>query len=399
MRLLGKTNIDFLGMRRFGAVVSATLILISLGSIFFGGGLRYGIDFAGGSQVIVLFDSEPDLDALRDALVAEGIADATIQEFVAQPGREEVLIRTPQVDEGDEGGASLLTSIHAALDVFDPTDAPEGMLDLNTVSREVLTSRLLDANLLEFDTVAEFDSAQAEYARIADLVLGVRNDAGLLDSWDSVQMTNVDPRIMNWLEESFYFGGHSVIGQEFVGPQVGSDLRRQGSMAMLWALAGLLAYISWRFEFRFGVAAVAALVHDVLIAVGAFSITGREFNLPVIAAFLTIIGYSLNDTVVVFDRIRENSQLQRRLPLDERVNLSLNQTLSRTVLTSGTTLLVVLSLFIYGGPVINNFAFALLIGVIVGTYSSLFVASPVFYELSRWEAKRKKLSSGLKRAA
>jgi preprotein translocase subunit SecF len=178
------------------------------------------------------------------------------------------------------------------------------------------------------------------------------------------------------------------VNTEWVGPQVGQDLRRQTLQAMTWALLGLLAYITYRFEFRFGVAAVVALVHDVLIALGAFSLTGREFNLPVIAAFLTIIGYSLNDTVVVFDRIRENNQVQRRLPLYDRINLSINQTLSRTVLTSGTTLIVVLSLFIYGGPVINNFSFALLIGVLVGTYSSLFVASPLVYAWYNWAAKR-----------
>jgi preprotein translocase subunit SecF len=160
--------------------------------------------------------------------------------------------------------------------------------------------------------------------------------------------------------------------------------------AMGWALLGLLVYITYRFEFRFGVAAVIALIHDVVIALGAFSVTGREFNLPVIAAFLTIIGYSLNDTVVVFDRIRENNQLHRRMPLYDRINLSINQTLSRTVLTSGTTLLVVLSLFLYGGPVINNFSFALLIGVIVGTYSSIFVASPIVYAWYTWAAKRVK---------
>jgi len=388
MRFLGKTEIDFLGMRRIAAVASAAVIVISIAAIVLGGGLRYGIDFAGGSQVIVLFDAKPDLDDLRAALAAQGIQDPTIQEFVAEEGREEVLIRTPQIDEG---GSNLLTSINAALDAFDPRGAAPGLeLDFNTVSRDILTGRLLETNLLEFDTVGQFDVAEAEYARIADLALGIRDDVGLLSSWDSLVAANLDPRISDWMQNTFYFGGHAVVGQEFVGPQVGADLRRQTMMAMFWALAGLLAYISYRFEFRFGVAAVAALVHDVLIAVGAFAITGREFNLPVIAAFLTIIGYSLNDTVVVFDRIRENGQVNRRMPLADRINLSINQTLSRTVLTSGTTLLVVLSLFIYGGPVINNFAFALLVGVIVGTYSSIFVASPVFYELSAWAAKRKK---------
>jgi len=389
MRFLGKTEIDFLSYRRVAAAVSALLIVASFASIALHGGLRYGIDFSGGTQVIVLFAEPPDLDALRDTLTDQEIQDPTIQEFVAQEGRHEVLIRTPQTDEG--GG--LLSEIHAALDRYDPTDIGAGQeLDFNTVSREVVGGRLLDLNPLEFDTVVDLDLARDEYADIADLALGARDEIGLLASWDAVDALGIDPRIVSWMKSTFYLGSHAVIGQEFVGPQVGADLRRQTLMAMFWALAGLLAYISYRFQFRFGVGAVAALVHDVIIAVGAFSLTNREFNLPVVAAFLTIVGYSLNDTVVVFDRIRENAQTQRRQPLYERINLSINQTLSRTVLTSGTTLMVVMSLFVFGGPVINNFAFALLIGVVVGTYSSIFVATPVYYELAQraLEASKKR---------
>lgn len=389
MRFIGKTEIDFLRYRRTAMGLSGLLILASVVSVALHGGLRYGIDFAGGTQVIVLFSERPDLDALRDTLESQGIQDSTIQEFVAQPGREEVRILTPQTAEG--GG--LISEIHAALDRYDPPNpAPGQDLDFNAASREVVTSRLLDVNPLEFDTIADLDNARTTYADIAERALSTRDEVGLLSSWDAVDALNLDPRVASWMKSTFYFSRHAVVGQEFVGPQVGADLRSQTLMAMFWALAGLLAYISYRFEFRFGVGAVAALVHDVVIAVGAFSITNREFNLPVVAAFLMVIGYSLNDTVVVFDRIRENAQTQRRQPLYERINRSLNQTLSRTILTSGTTLMVVLSLFVYGGPVINNFAFALLIGIIVGTYSSLFVATPVYYALAQraLEASRKK---------
>ncbi len=388
MRIVGKTEIDVLGKRGIAAALSAALILASIASIVLQRGLRYGIDFSGGSQVIVLFAERPDIDVLRDTLTAEGIADPTIQEFVAQPGREEVLIRTPLTDGGDTG---LLGEIYAALEVFDPTPAASGQeFDFNTVSRAIVSSRLLELNPLEFDTVVDLENARAEYDRVADLALSARDQVGLLSSWEAVEATNMDPRILSWMKDTFYFGGHAVVGQDFVGPQVGADLRRQTASAMVWALLGLLAYITYRFEFRFGLGAVAALVHDVVIAVGAFSIANREFNLPVVAAFLTIIGYSLNDTVVVFDRIRENGQTQRRMPLADRINLSVNQTLSRTMLTSGTTLMVVLSLFFYGGPVINNFAFALLVGVIVGTYSSIFVAAPVYFELTKRALAKKK---------
>ncbi len=164
---------------------------------------------------------------------------------------------------------------------------------------------------------------------------------------------------------------------EMVGPQVGKDLRQKGILSLVYAMIGIMIYIAWRFELRFAIGAIIALMHDVLITLGAFSLTGREIDLPIIAAFLAIIGYSLNDTIIVYDRIRENYGKHKKKGFSEVVNRSINETLSRTILTSGTTLMVVLALFIFGGGVIHNFAFALLIGILVGTYSSIFVASPV----------------------
>ena len=164
---------------------------------------------------------------------------------------------------------------------------------------------------------------------------------------------------------------------EMVGPQVGKDLRQKGLLSISYAMIGILVYIAWRFELRYAIGAIIALLHDVLITLGAFSITGREIDLPIIAAFLAIIGYSLNDTIIVYDRIRENYGKHQKLGFNEVVNRSINETLSRTILTSGTTLLVVLALFIFGGGVIHNFAFAMLVGIMVGTYSSVFVASPL----------------------
>jgi preprotein translocase subunit SecF len=172
---------------------------------------------------------------------------------------------------------------------------------------------------------------------------------------------------------------------EMVGPQVGKDLRQKGILSLVYAMIGILIYISWRFELRFAIGAIIALMHDVLITLGAFSLTGREIDLPIIAAFLAIIGYSLNDTIIVYDRIRENYGKHKKKGFKEVVNRSINETLSRTILTSGTTLMVVLALFVFGGGVIHNFAFALLIGILVGTYSSIFVASPV---LTLWDDYR-----------
>ncbi|MBI4829572.1 MAG: protein translocase subunit SecF [Nitrospinae bacterium] len=164
---------------------------------------------------------------------------------------------------------------------------------------------------------------------------------------------------------------------ETVGPKVGGDLRQKALLAILYSLVGLLIYITLRFEFRFGVAAIMALAHDTIITIGAFSLLDKEMTLTVVAAILTLIGFSLNDTIVVFDRIRENLRLKRGMALTDLINLSVNQTLSRTILTSGTVFLVVVALFFIGGEVIHDFAFAMLVGVVVGTYSSVFIASPI----------------------
>src|SRR5210317_1367508 len=194
--------------------------------------------------------------------------------------------------------------------------------------------------------------------------------------------------------ESVYGEGKVDIRRvEMVGPQVGKDLRQKGLLSISYAMIGILVYIAWRFELRYAIGAIIALLHDVLITLGAFSITGREIDLPIIAAFLAIIGYSLNDTIIVYDRIRENYGKHQKLGFGLIVNRSINETLSRTILTSGTTMLVVLALFVFGGGAIHNFAFALLIGILVGTYSSIFVASPV---LIFWDDYR---SGGQKKVA
>jgi preprotein translocase subunit SecF len=186
--------------------------------------------------------------------------------------------------------------------------------------------------------------------------------------------------------ESVYGEGKVDIRRvEMVGPQVGKDLRQKGLLSISYAMIGILVYIAWRFELRYAIGAIIALLHDVLITLGAFSITGREIDLPIIAAFLAIIGYSLNDTIIVYDRIRENYGKHQKLGFGEVVNRSINETLSRTILTSGTTLMVVLALFIFGGGVIHNFAFAMLVGILIGTYSSIFVASPL---LILWQDMR-----------
>ncbi len=203
----------------------------------------------------------------------------------------------------------------------------------------------------------------------------------------SGELKGLSQQIEKVLDQTYETGNVEIRRVEMVGPQVGKDLRNKGMKALLYAMLGLLVYISWRFEFRFAVGAIVALLHDVLITLGAFSVFGKEIDLPIIAAFLAIIGYSLNDTIIVYDRIRENKGKYHKETFPYIINRSINETLSRTLLTSGTTLLVVLALFILGGGVIHNFAFAMLVGVLVGTYSSIFVASPI---LIFWDEKKAK---------
>jgi len=194
---------------------------------------------------------------------------------------------------------------------------------------------------------------------------------------DIGQEDTVSDEIFSTLADTFGKDRISLELVEMVGPQVGADMRRKGLLSILYAMVGILIYITFRFRFRFALGAIAALIHDILITIGVFSFFGKEFTLPVVAALLTIIGYSLNDTIVVYDRIRENVRRSPREALAGIINRSINQTLSRTILTSGTTFMVLLCLFFLGGEVIHDFSFALLVGVLVGTYSSIYIASPV----------------------
>lgn len=240
----------------------------------------------------------------------------------------------------------------------------------------------------------EATDAAAIRAALSDLDLGTfavqrfgeEGDEFLIRAQNtSAELEGLSHNMAAALEGKYGAGSVEIRRAEMVGPQVGKDLREKGLMAVLYAMIGILVYVSWRFEFRYAVGAVIALLHDVLITLGAFSLFNMEIDLPVIAAFLAIIGYSLNDTIIVYDRIRENLGKHSKEGLASVINHSINETLSRTILTSGTTLLVVAALFIFGGGVIHTFAFALLVGIMIGTYSSIFVASPL---LLFWENRK-----------
>jgi preprotein translocase subunit SecF len=205
----------------------------------------------------------------------------------------------------------------------------------------------------------------------------------------------VDPTVAAVIPDGFYLSDFHVQNVEIVGPQVGGQLRTQAGLATLYSLLGMLVYLGFRFEWIYGIAAVVTVFHDTLITVGAFSLTNTDISLTVIAAILTLIGYSNNDTIVVFDRIRENIKLMRREKLSDIVNRSINQTLSRTILTAGLTFLTVLALFLFGGEVLRGFSLALVIGILIGTYSSIAIAAPILVAYQDWRIEKGKRPVGM----
>ncbi len=293
------TEINFMEKMRTALIFSGILILTGLISIGVQGGLKFGIDFSGGTLIQLQFKTAPDINKIRAGLKTTGLGESTIQEFGT---KNDILIRVQRSEE---------------------------------------------------------------------------------------KLEEVGSQVKNSLKDSFNLDDITVERVEMVGPKVGQDLREKALLSIIYAIIGIVIYISWRFEFQYAIAAIIALIHDVLVTMGAFSLADKEFTLVVVAAFLAIIGYSLNDTIVIFDRIRENMRRRGKTPLRELINTSINQTLSRTLLTSGTTLLVVLALFFLGGAIIHDFSFALLVGIFIGTYSSIFIASVfLIYWETRFKAKK-----------
>ncbi|WP_263410987.1 protein translocase subunit SecF [Terriglobus tenax] len=315
MELFRDINIDWLSKKWYLLAFSLVFSVSGIFSMLFWHGIPYGVDFKGGTQVHVSFDSQPNEDHIRSAFDAAGIKDAKIQSVKGDVGaRPEVLVSLPE--KSDAVGFN---------------------------------------------------------ARAA--VLGA-------------------------MQSNFHDGGFKVESSQTIGPTAGEQLRHQALFATLYSLLGMLIYLWFRFELIYGVAAVVAVFHDTLITIGAFSLTNQEITLTVVAAILTLVGYSMNDTIVVFDRIRENLATSRRESLSVVVNKSINQTLSRTLLTSGLTFLTVLCLYVFGGEVLRGFSFALVVGILIGTYSSIAVAAPMLVAYQDWRLSKGKSASlpGGKRA-
>jgi len=373
MQFLKKTNIPFLKYKYIALAISGAVIVIGLLNFTMGKGISQGIDFQGGALIRVIFSNQVQIAEVRSTLSDAGIDKSRIQE-VGTSGREFLIRAMPETGEGEEDIEAHEYLAELVVNALRGEDErrvlEEGAPDLNAIDQSSLTALLQ----------AQFPDQAADIAnKVVDLrnsqeFMGIIQDLSRLD-----QIEGMTPEILTFLQENTVLTRLAVLARESVGPQVGHDLRAKATQATIWALLGMLIYIGIRFHYAYGVAAIVTLAHDVLVTMTIFSFTDRELNLPVIAAIMTLVGYSLNDTIVIFDRVRDNLKTMRKHKFEDLVNVSINQTLSRTIITSGTTFLTVAALFLFGGEVINDFAFTMMIGVIIGTYSSIYQSCSVLY--------------------
>jgi preprotein translocase subunit SecF len=374
-------NIDFLGKKWYFLAFSLIFSVAGVLSMLFWHGIPLGVDFRGGTLVYVKFAHTPNDNEIRAAMDRAGLHNARIQRY-GPPAGNEVLIDVSEQETSEQALDRSKTQIINALE----TNTPPDKQDLNNASVLTVKNYLLQKDPLHLGT-----DADQRYGQMAQAIVDYRDKTkgGVLSSLDDLKAA-VDPAVVASLNDGFFLSSFAVRNVEIVGPQVGKQLQTQAKLAVLYSLAGMLVYLAVRFEWIYGVAAVITVFHDTLITVGAFSLMNKEMSLTVIAAILTLIGYSNNDTIVVFDRIRENLKLMRREKLSDIVNRSINQTLSRTILTAGLTFLTVLALFLFGGEVLHGFSFALVIGILIGTYSSIAIAAPILVAYQDWRANRGK---------
>ncbi len=389
MEIFKKTpTVPFMKYKYVALVVTAAIVLAGFVNIVLGRGLKLGVDFGEGTLIRVMYKTPVSVATVREELRAVGLGNSSIQESWGKKGRagREFQIRATEVvqlkksqltPEEIESHEKLANKIIDALRGDDgKSELARGLKDLNNIDQKSL------AAFLESGFAGKGEE-------IAAKIIASRNENGLFTNAEDITRSGVEPGVTMFLKDKVFFGKLAVISRETVGPQAGSELRKKAVMATIWSLIGMLVYIALRFKLANGVSAIFTLAQDVLISVSFYSFTSREINLPIIAALLTIVGFSINDTIVIFDRIRENQKLMRKMPLEDIMNLSLNQMLGRTFITSGTVFLTVLALFLFGGQVINDFAFIMLIGTIEGVYSTVYLSCPIVLFWTRWFPSRR----------
>lgn len=436
LRIFKRPEIDFVGFRQKAFVISGALIAVGIVSLAVRGGPNYGIDFTGGSLIQIHFDKPVMTDAIRSSLTKIGMSKAVIQRFgtasdflittkgeigIDSVGPE---ILSVEISPNPTAGAALVTlratvsdeytgrSIVMVVEMSVDSAAPPGegtvmsAVDFFDSPREVASSALpIEWEPGETRTIyvraqdAKGNWGDAGSAKLYVTAKGVigtpgelREEARPPDRGEAGEVAlgrGMGQYVAEKLRADFPENPPRVDREELVGPRVSKGLQGKAAFALAVGMLVILVYIGFRFTFRFGMGAVIALFHDVLITIGIFSIFNREITIPIVAALLTIVGYSINDSIVVSDRIRENLRTMRKANFEAIVNSSINQTLSRTIVTSLTTMLVLFALLIFGGPVLRDFALALLIGVAIGTYSSIFVVAPVVIEWERLSPSKK----------
>jgi preprotein translocase subunit SecF len=375
-------NIDFLGKKWYFLSFSLIFSVAGVLSMLFWHGIPLGVDFRGGTLVYVKFSHAVDDNAVRAALDKAGLHDARLQRYGPAANNEELIdldVQETTEQALDHGKLAIIGALES--------NTPAGKKDLNNSSSLDIKNYVMDKDPMHLGSDAE-----QKYTAQAQAIINYRDhdQGGVFSSLDQLKASSADPAAVASLSDGFFVSDFGVRNVEIVGPQVGAQLRKQAILATVYSLVGMLVYLGFRFEWIYGIAAVVTVFHDTLITVGAFSLTKTDISLTVIAAILTLIGYSNNDTIVVFDRIRENIKLMRREKLSDIVNRSINQTLSRTILTAGLTFLTVLALFLFGGEVLRSFSLALVIGILIGTYSSIAIAAPILVAYQDWRIEKGK---------
>jgi preprotein translocase subunit SecF len=375
MRIFENLNFDFLGKRKFFYYISAAMFIIGALNIAFRG-LYFGIDFKGGSEIVLQFEKTIQIGEIRNLAEGLGIGNVEVKTFGGETG---VLVRTELQQIPSELYPQVVESFN------------------NEINKVIPDVRYTIVDSSQSSVTYSFPNPDTTTYIIEQLALAGFNVSRIADDPTNTQMI-VSLGISDWIKENLREqikdNPFQVLKEDRVGPKVGDELKRDAVVAVMFSLLAILIYLGFRFKFVFAVGAVAALFHDVLITVGLYSVLygvipglNLEIDLTVVAAFLTLVGYSINDTVVVFDRVRENMKIHKTMDLQEVINKSINQTMSRTIITGVTTLITVFILMIIGGDVLRAFAFTLFFGIIIGTYSSIFVASAFVLE---YASKRKK---------
>jgi len=381
-------NIKFINKRYYAFALSASIIIAGL-VLFFTRGFNMGIDFSGGTMIEVSFLKPTSIPQVRNILNKINLGDAQITRIGSENKffiktmaslKKMNLKNAVKIEAVEEYEIVAREIRNGMLDAAEMGQVAAGKIDLNNTAEGEIARFLRDKGLGDED-------AQAS----AKIVIGLRKSkTGIINDFSALEKAGIKHRVMTVLRANTFLSKFTFLSVEFVGPQVGQDLRRKAALACIWALIGMLVYIAFRFKFLYGLSGILTLAHDVLVSLSFILFFNIEMSLQVVAAILTIVGYSINDTIVVFDRLRDNLKIMKKDDLEAILDKSLNQTLSRSIFTSLTVFLTVMSLFLFGGEVIRPFAFTMLVGVIAGSYSTIYQSCAWLKVWEKYFLKRKK---------